>query len=59
MWIFITARLRQWLILAVLVPLVTTIIHVIRQRLEARSGPTRVTKVLGAVESIGQRRRRR
>lgn len=40
MWIFITARPRQWLILTVIVPLVTTLIHVIWQRLEAKSGPT-------------------
>ena len=59
MWVFITARLRQWIIFAVAVPLVTLLIHVIRERLEARSGPTKVTKVLGAVEGFGQRRSRR
>ena len=58
MWLFITARLRQWIIFAIAVPIATAVIHLIRTRLEARSGPTRVTKVLGAVEGVGQRRRR-
>lgn len=59
MWVFLTARIRQWLILAVLVPLITTVIHLIRERIEARSGPTRVSRTLGRVEQLGQRTRRR
>jgi hypothetical protein len=34
-------------------------VHVIRTRLEARSGPTRLTKALGTIEGLGQSRRRR
>ena len=59
MWLFLTARLRQWAIFAIVVPLVTTVVHLVRKRLEARSGPTRLTKVLGTVESVGQSRSRR
>ncbi len=59
MWVFLTARLRQWVILAVLVPLVTTLVHLLRTRLEARSGPTRLTKALGTVESLGARKGRK
>lgn len=58
MWLFITARLRQWIIFAVAVPLATTVVHVIRQRLEARSGATKLTRALGTVEGFGQRSRR-
>jgi hypothetical protein len=58
MWLFLTARLRQWLILAVLVPVVTTLVHVIRTRIEARSGSTRLTRLLARLEGLGQRRGR-
>jgi hypothetical protein len=58
MWLFLTARLRQWLILAVLVPVVTTLVHVIRTRIEARSGSTRLTRLLARLVGRGQRRGR-
>ncbi|MFL6025740.1 MAG: hypothetical protein ACJ72G_04175 [Friedmanniella sp.] len=58
MWLFISARLRQWAIFAIVVPVATTLVHVVRTRLEARSGQTRVTKALAMVEGFGQRRRR-
>ena len=58
MWVFLTARFRRWLILAVAVPLATTAVHLIRVALEKRSGATRLTRVLGRVEDLGQRRRR-
>ena len=57
MWVFISARLRQWIIFAVAVPVITTIVHLVRQRVEARTGVTRLTRLLGVVEGIGQRRR--
>ena len=59
MWLFLTNRLRQWVILAVLVPVVTTLVHVLRTRLEARRGPTRFTRLLGQVENLGQKQSRR
>jgi hypothetical protein len=59
MWLFLTSRLRRWAIFAVLVPLVTTLVRTIRVRLEARSGPTRLTKVLRTIEGFGPRRRGR
>ncbi len=58
MWLFITARLRQWVIFAVAVPIATTIIHLVRERLEGRSGSTKLTRALGTVEGFGQRSRR-
>jgi hypothetical protein len=59
MWLFLTARLRQWVILAIVIPLATALVRRIRRRLEARSGPTKVTKVLGAVEGLGGKPRAR
>jgi hypothetical protein len=41
MWMFISARLRSWLIFAVAMPVATTAVHMLRERLEARSGRTR------------------
>lgn len=58
MWVFISSRLRQWVIVALVLPLVTSVVHFIRGRLEARSGPTKLTKALGTVEGFGERRRR-
>ena len=59
MWLFLSNRLRQWAIFAVVVPVVTTLVHLVRKRLEARSGPNRLTKVLKTIEGFGQSRRRR
>jgi hypothetical protein len=58
MWVFITARLRQWLFFAVAIPLLTMIVHVIRQAIEKRSGQTRLTRILAQAENLGRRRRR-
>ena len=58
MWVFIAARLRQWLFFAVAIPLLTTIVHLIRQAIEKRSGQTRLTRILAQAENLGRRRRR-
>lgn len=58
MWAFFSKRLRQWVILAVLLPLLSVAVQVVRQRLEKRSGgPTRLTEALSKVESLGRRNR--
>ncbi len=59
MWAFVSARLRQWIVFAVALPLITTAVHLIRVKLEAQSGPTRVTRAMGVVERFGQRQSRR
>ena len=56
MWMFITARLRSWLIFAIVLPIVTTAIHLLRQRLEARSGRTPLVTVLTKIENLGRRK---
>lgn len=57
MWLFLTARLRQWLFLAVLIPTATIAVRLLRTQLEKKSGPTRMTRSLLRLEQLGQRRR--
>ena len=58
MWLFFTARIRQWLILAVALPLATLVVRGVRRAIEKRSGSTRLTRILSSVEGLGQRKRR-
>jgi len=59
MWVFITARLRQWLFFAVAIPLLTVVVHAVRQAIEKRSGQTRLTRILARAEELGRRRKRK
>ncbi len=59
MWLFLTSRLRQWLLFAVAVPILLLGVRLIRQTLEKRSGETRLTGALRRVEEVGRRRRNR
>lgn len=38
MWVFFTSRLRQWLVVAVAVPLATVLVRTIRRRIEKKTG---------------------
>ncbi len=58
MWMFITRRLRQWILFAIAVPLLTVLVHLLREALERRSGETTLTRALRRVEGLGQRTRR-
>ena len=55
---FITARLRSWLIFAIVLPVVATVVHMVRARLEARSGRTRLVADLTMIENVGKRKAR-
>lgn len=59
MWVFLTSRIRTWLVLAVLVPLAATVIRTVRRRLEARSGRTPAVRALTRLERLADRRRRK
>jgi len=59
MWIFITSRLRSWLIFAILMPAATMAVHMLRERLEAKSGRTPLVTILTKIENIGMRKVRR
>ena len=55
MWVFISARLRSWLLFAVMVPIATTAVHLVRKRMEAHSGRTPVVVALSRIENLGVR----
>ncbi|MDQ2708992.1 MAG: hypothetical protein M3Z25_15760 [Actinomycetota bacterium] len=46
MWAFLSARLRLWLLLAVGAPALSWLLGVIGDRLEARNGPTSISRAL-------------
>lgn len=46
MWAFLSARLRMWLILAVAAPLVGWLLGKAGDAIEARRGPSTLTRVL-------------
>lgn len=58
MWLFISSRLRQWLIFAVAVPLLTLLVHAVRQAIEKRSGESTLTRALARIEDLGRRKKR-
>lgn len=59
MWLFLTSRLRQWIVLAIAVPVLTFVVRKIRRSLEARAGgSTKVTRGLGKLEELGRRKKR-
>jgi hypothetical protein len=53
MWVFLSRRIRQFVLLTVVLPLAVAGIRNLRQRLERRGGPSRTTRVLGRFENIG------
>jgi formate hydrogenlyase subunit 4 len=59
MWLFLTRRLRVWLIVTVLVPLATGLLRRVGTALERRSGPTRVSRALLQAGDLGDRARDR
>jgi formate hydrogenlyase subunit 4 len=57
MWLFLTRRLRMWLILSVVVPLTSGVLRKVGRRLERRNGPTRVSRTLLKAGELGDRAR--
>lgn len=57
MWAFLSGRLRQWLILAVVVPIVLTVVRLIRRRLEQRDPSSKVARGLRKVEEVADTKR--
>ena len=57
MWLFLTRRLRMWLILSVLVPLTSGVLRRVGQRMERRSGPSRISRALLQAGELGDRAR--
>jgi hypothetical protein len=59
MWLFLTRRLRMWLILTVLVPLASGVLRRIGVALERRNGPSGVSRALLKAGELGDRARAR
>ncbi len=57
MWLFLSRRLRTWLILTVLVPLTTGLLRRVGRTLERRSGPSGVSRALLRAGDLGDRAR--
>ena len=58
MWLFLTRRLRTWLLLTVAAPLVARVLQRAGTALERRNGPTSFSRALGkGGEFLDSRRR--
>ncbi|MBJ7451169.1 MAG: hypothetical protein JHC71_03675 [Blastococcus sp.] len=57
MWLFLTRRLRMWVLLTVLAPLATTVFRGLGQALERRTGPSVVSNGLLKAGELGERAR--
>lgn len=57
MWLFLTRRLRMWLILTVVVPLTTGLLRRVGRFLERRRGPSAVSNALLKAGDLGDRAR--
>jgi hypothetical protein len=57
MWLFLTRRLRMWLILTVVVPLATGLLRRLGRTRERRTGPSRVSRALLRAGDLGERAR--
>jgi len=57
MWLFLTRRLRMWVLLTVLAPLATTVVRGLGRALERRTGPSVVSNGLLKAGELGERAR--
>jgi hypothetical protein len=57
MWLFLSSRLRTWLVLTVVVPLATGLLRRLGQGLERRRGPSSVSRALLRAGDLGDRAR--
>ena len=57
MWLFLSRRLRMWLILTVLVPLASGTVRRLGRALERRGGPSRASRALLKAGDLGDRAR--
>jgi formate hydrogenlyase subunit 4 len=59
MWLFLTRRLRMWLVLTVVVPLASGLLRRLGHALERRNGPGTVSNALVKAGDLGDRARAR
>ncbi len=54
MWALLSARVRMWVLLSVIVPLLAAVARFAARRIEQSRGPSRLTKVLYSVGNFGR-----
>jgi hypothetical protein len=59
MWLFLTRRLRTWLILTLLLPVATGVLRRLGETLERRRGSTTLSRSLLRAGELGDRARAR
>ena len=59
MWLFLTRRLRTWLLITLVLPVATGLLRRLGQILERRNGPSKVSNGLLRVGALGDRTRQR
>jgi formate hydrogenlyase subunit 4 len=59
MWLFLTRRLRTWLLITLVLPLVTGLLRRAGEALQRRNGPSAVSNGLLKVGAMGDRARGR
>jgi hypothetical protein len=59
MWLFLTRRLRTWLILTLLLPVATGVLRRLGETLERRRGSTTLSRSLLRAGDLGDRARAR
>jgi len=59
MWLFLTRRLRTWLILTVVVPVASGLLRRLGEELQRRHGPSAVSNGLLRAGRLGDRARQR
>jgi hypothetical protein len=57
MWALLSTRLRTWLFMALVVPVLAAAARSVARRLEKRKGPTGASRALHWVADRGHRRR--
>ena len=57
MWLFLTRRLRMWVILTLLAPLATKVLRGLGHALERRTGPSIISDGLLKAGELGERAR--
>lgn len=57
MWLFLSRRLRMWVVLTVLAPLATRVLSGLGRALERRTGPSAVSNGLLRAGELGERAR--
>jgi len=57
MWLFLSRRLRMWVILTVLAPLATKVLSGLGRALERRTGPSAISNALLKAGALGEQAR--